>query len=67
MDMQPPKESVTLLEPEPLVDDLDDDEPTEEQILLGIREGLRQSLAGETRPIEELFEEIRREQALYED
>ena len=66
MGMQPPKESVQVLEQEPQVDDLDD-EPTDEQILLSLRESMKQALAGETRPIEELFEEIRREQELYED
>ena len=62
MDMQPPREAVDVLEQEPQVDDLDD-EPTEEQILHNIREGLRQALAGETIPFDEWLEEIRREEA----
>ena len=48
---------------EPPVDDMDD-EPTEEQILLNIREALRQALAGETIPFDEWLEEIRRENAV---
>lgn len=48
---------------EPQVDDLDNDVPTKEEFLHHLREALRQSLAGDTRPIEELFEEIRREEA----
>lgn len=66
MGMQPPKESVQVLEQEPQVDDLDD-EPTDEQILLSLRESMKQALAGETIPFDEWLEEVRREQALYED
>ena len=64
---KPPGESVKLLEQEPVVDEIDDDEPTKEELLLNLRESLRQSLAGETRPVEELIEEIRRENKHYAD
>ena len=59
---KPPGDTVELLEREPEVDEIDDDEPTKEELLRNLRESLRQSLAGETRPVEELIEEIRREQ-----
>ena len=49
-------------EPQMLVDEeIPDNEPTKEEILEGIRIGIRQALAGETTPIEQLFEEVRRE------
>ena len=64
---KPPGETVELLEQEPVVDEIDDDEPTKEELLLNLRESLRQSLAGETRPVEELIEEIRRENKHYAD
>ena len=59
---KPPGETVELLEREPEVDEIDDDEPSEEEILQNLRTSMKQALAGETRPVEELFEEIRREQ-----
>ena len=40
---------------------LSEDEPTKEQILEGIRIGVRQALSGETTPFEQLIEEARRE------
>ena len=49
-------------EPQMLIDEeIPDNEPTKEEILEGIRIGIRQALAGETTPIEQLFEEVRRE------
>ena len=61
MDMQPPKKSFQLLEQAALVDEIDDEVPTKEEFLHNLRESLRQSLAGETRPFDEWVEEIRRE------
>ena len=59
---KPPGDTVELHEPDPIVDEIDDDEPSEEEILQNLRTSMKQALAGETRPVEELFEEIRREQ-----
>ena len=64
---KPPGDTVELHEPDPIVDEIDDDEPTKEELLLNLRESLRQSLAGETRPVEELIEQVRREQERYAD
>ena len=38
-----------------------DIEQTKEEILAGIRMGFREALAGETRPLNEVIEEVRRE------
>lgn len=49
-------------QPKPAIDDASyDDEPTKEDILEGIRIGMRQALAGETTPVKQLFDEVRRE------
>ncbi len=49
-------------QPKPVVDDASYyDEPTKEEILEGIRIGMRQALAGETTPVKQLFDEVRRE------
>jgi predicted transcriptional regulator len=38
-----------------------DDEPTEEEILAGLRTGMQQALAGDYRPAREVLDEIDRE------
>ncbi len=52
-----------LYQPGQDVSDQDDDDkpyrtPTRKEILQGIKQGYLQALAGETRPIEELFDEL---------
>lgn len=39
------------------------DDPTHEEILKGIREGMRDALAGRTRPAREVLAELKQEQA----
>ena len=41
------------------VDERDEDEPTEEQILLSLRESMKQAPAGQSRPAREALAEIR--------
>lgn len=47
--------------------EIEEDEPTEEEIRASIRRSMQQALSGETRPAEESLEEIRRELAVYAD
>ena len=42
-------------------EDFTEEEPTKEEILKGIRIGIRQALAGETRPVQDVIDEVRRE------
>ena len=64
---KPPGEAVELQEQAHVVDAFDDEVPTKDEFLLNLRESMRQSLAGETRPVEELIEQVRREQERYAD
>ena len=60
MAIQPPDEAVKQLEREAVADDA---VPTNEEWLLMLRESMKQALAGETMPVEELIEEVRRERS----
>ena len=49
-------------QPQTVVEEpLEDDEPTKAEILDGIRKGFRQALAGDTRPLDDLLDEVRQE------